>query len=159
LVTLAELESIALRRNPTLVLARAQIDASMAKSLQAGLFPNPVLGYTTDQIGAQGTPGETQGVFFEQEIFRGNKLRLSRAKYRQEALEADLQALAQQFRVLNGVRMAYFDVLAAGRSLAVQRHLQTNYEEMTPEALRPGTSLPRSVGPPTCPQTAGRSRG
>src|SRR5262249_51067594 len=123
LVTLVELESIALRGNPTLVQARAQIDASMAKSFQAGPVPNPVLGYTTDQIGAQGTPGETQGAFIEQEIVRGNKLRLSRAKYRQEAVEADLQARAQQLRVLNGVRARYFDVLAAHRYLAIQKDL------------------------------------
>jgi cobalt-zinc-cadmium efflux system outer membrane protein len=129
-LTLADLEALALRQNPTLVQARAQVDASMAKSFQAGLFPNPVMGYTTDQIGAEGTPGETQGFFIEQEIFRGGKLRLSRAKYLQEAQAADLQALAQLLRVVNGVRIAYFDVLAAHRHLEIQRHLLGNYEEM-----------------------------
>jgi cobalt-zinc-cadmium efflux system outer membrane protein len=102
----------------------------MAKSLQAGLFPNPVLGYWTDQIGAAGTAGEGQGAFFQQEIFRGNKLRLSRAKYRQEAFEAELQALAQQMRIVNGVRARYFDVLAAHRYLEVQNHLLKNHDEM-----------------------------
>jgi cobalt-zinc-cadmium efflux system outer membrane protein len=130
LVTLADLEAIALRGNPTLIQAQAQMDASMAKSFQAGLFPNPILGYTSDQMGALGTPGETQGAFFEQEIFRGNKLRLSRAKYRQEAVEAELQALAQQLRIVNGVRMRYYGVLAAHRYFEVQKHLLRNHEEM-----------------------------
>jgi cobalt-zinc-cadmium efflux system outer membrane protein len=130
LITLAELEATALRNNPTLIQAQAQIDASLAKSLQAGLFPNPLLGYTSDQIGAAGTAGEGQGAFFEQEIYRGNKLRLSRAKYRQEAFEADLQAAAQQLRIVNGVRARYYDVLAAHRQLNVERELLKNHEEM-----------------------------
>jgi cobalt-zinc-cadmium efflux system outer membrane protein len=129
-ITLAELEAIALRHNPTRIQAQAQIDASMAKSLQAGLFPNPLLGYTTEQIGARGTPGETQGAFFEQEIVRGGKLRLSRAKYRQEAIEADLQAAAQQLRIVNSIRSRYYDVLAAHRYLNTQKELLRNQEEM-----------------------------
>jgi cobalt-zinc-cadmium efflux system outer membrane protein len=140
-ITLGELEAIALRNNPTMIQAQAQIDASLAKSLQAGLFPNPVLGYTSDQVGAQGTAGETQGAFFEQEIFRGNKLRLSRAKYRQEAFEADLQAMAQQLRIVNGVRARYYDVLVAYRHRNVERELLQNFEEMvrtTRESLNVG---------------------
>jgi cobalt-zinc-cadmium efflux system outer membrane protein len=129
-VTLAELEAIALRNNPTLIQAQAQIDASAAKSLQAGLFPNPLLGYTSDQIGAAGTAGEGQGAFFEQEIFRGNKLRLSRAKYRQEAVEAELQAITQQLRIVNSVRARYYDVLVTYRQLNVERELLKNQEEM-----------------------------
>jgi cobalt-zinc-cadmium efflux system outer membrane protein len=102
----------------------------MAKSLQAGLFPNPILGYASEQINAQGGPGETQGAFFEQEFFRGGKLRLSRAKYRQEAFEAELQVVAQHYRIINSVRAHYYDVLAAGRLLRIQRQLLGINEEM-----------------------------
>jgi hypothetical protein len=49
---------------------------------------------------------------------RGGKLRLSRAKYRQEAVQAEMQVRAQQLRVVNGVRMRYYDVLASSRSSA-----------------------------------------
>ena len=91
--TLPELESIALQANPTLIQAQAQVEASLSKSLQAGLMPNPVMGYVGEQIGAFGGPGETQGGFVEQEIFRGGKLRLSRAKYRQEAVQAEFVPL------------------------------------------------------------------
>jgi cobalt-zinc-cadmium efflux system outer membrane protein len=128
--SLGDLESIALGHNPTLVQARAQVDASLSKSLQAGLLPNPIAGYVSEQIGASGTPGETQGWFAEQEIPRGGKLRLSRAKYRQEAVQAQIQVQAQTMRVVNGVRERYYDVLAAQRSLAVKRHLLANFEEM-----------------------------
>ena len=88
---LSDLEAMALRHNPTLVQAQAQVEASMSKSFQAGLMPNPIAGYVSEQMGAGGGPGETQGGFVEQEIMRGGKLRLSRAKYRQEAVQAEMQ--------------------------------------------------------------------
>jgi cobalt-zinc-cadmium efflux system outer membrane protein len=128
-LTLSDLEAIAIHNNPTLVQAQAQVDASLSKSFQAGLLPNPIAGYVSEQIGAGG-PGETQGWFAEQEIPRGGKLRLSRAKFRQEAVQAQLQAQAQQLRVLNGVRTRYYEVLAAQRLLEVERELLANFEEM-----------------------------
>jgi cobalt-zinc-cadmium efflux system outer membrane protein len=129
-MTLAEFEAIAMRSNPTLVQAQAQVEASLAKSFQAGLFPNPIFGYASEQIGAQGRAGETQGAFFEQEIVRGGKLRLSRAKYRQEADQAQLQVMAQEVRILNGVRIRFYEVLAAQRMVDVERRLLANAEEM-----------------------------
>jgi cobalt-zinc-cadmium efflux system outer membrane protein len=130
-VTLGDLEAMAIHNNPTLVQARAQVDASLSKSFQAGLPPNPIAGYVSEQMGAGvGSWGETQGWFVEQEIMRGGKLRLSRAKYRQEAAQAQLQVQAQQLRILNGVRDRYFEVLAAQRLLAVEQELLANYEEM-----------------------------
>jgi cobalt-zinc-cadmium efflux system outer membrane protein len=139
-LTLDQLELMALQCNPTLVQAQAQVDASMSKSFQAGLMPNPVAGYVSEQIGAGGSPGpngsrtlgpgETQGGFIEQEIMRGGKLRLSRAKYRQEAAQAELQVLAQRMRIVNGVRMKYYDVLAAQKLVEIERELLENHEEL-----------------------------
>src|SRR5262245_25160004 len=77
---LAELEQLALQRNPTLAQAAAQVEASRAKALQAGLYPNPRAGYQADQIGIAGTAGELQGAFVQQEIVTAGKLRLGRAK-------------------------------------------------------------------------------
>jgi cobalt-zinc-cadmium efflux system outer membrane protein len=129
-LNLDELERMALQFNPTLVQARAQVDASLSKSLQAGLPPNPIAGYVSEQMGAGGGPGETQGGFVEQEIIRGGKLRLSRAKYRQEAAQAQIQVWAQQMRIINGVRMRFFDVLAAQRLVEVERELLQNHDEL-----------------------------
>lgn len=129
-LTLDQLESMALHFNPTLVQAQAQVDASMSKSFQAGLMPNPVAGYVSEQMGAGGGPGETQGGFIEQEIMLGGKLRLSRAKYRQEAAQAEMQVLAQQMRIVNGVRMKYYDVLAAQQLVEIERELLQNHEEL-----------------------------
>ena len=146
--TLAQLESIALQSNPTLVQDQAQVDASLGKSLQAGLMPNPVLGYVSEQIGAGGGPGETQGGFIEQEIDRGGKLRLSRAKYRQEAVQAEMQVEAQRLRIMNGVRIKYFEVLAAQQHIDVERDWPTEKSWSAPCGRWPMSDRP--TGPTSC---------
>ena len=135
---LADFERIALERNPTLRQAAAQYEAALSRSFQAGLYPNPTIGYVQEQIGAFGevrpttngivasrrsTPGELVGGFVQQEIITGGKLRLSRAKFAEEANAAQWQAVAQQLRVLNGVRTRYFEVVAAQRLIQVHREL------------------------------------
>lgn len=69
------------------------------------------------------SPGELQGGFVQQEIVTGGKLRLSRAKFAEEATTARWQGEAQRLRVLNGVRVAYFEVAAAQRLVQVEREL------------------------------------
>jgi cobalt-zinc-cadmium efflux system outer membrane protein len=135
---LADFERIALTRNPTLRQAAAQVDAAMSRSFQAGLYPNPTVGYIQEQIGAlgevkpttnglvssrKGTPGELVGGFVQQEFVMGGKLKLSRAKYAEEATAARFQADAQRLRVINGVRTRYFEVVAAERLIAINREL------------------------------------
>ena len=127
---LSSLEALALQYNPTLVQAGAQIQISRGKALQAGLLPNPTLGYAGEQIGAEGTPGEFQGLVIEQEIITGGKLRLSRAKYAQEAQQAQIQLLAQRYRVLYGVRIAFYNALANQRRVELRRQMIENSEEV-----------------------------
>lgn len=128
-LTLGDLEQMALQRNPTLVQAAARIDISRGKALQAGLCPNPTIGYSAEQIGVQGSAGEFQGGFIQQEIVTAGKLRLSRAKYQQEAYQAEIQATAQQLRVVNGIHMAFYDVLATQRLIEIHRELVKNAED------------------------------
>lgn len=125
-LNLESVEQLALQSNPTLVQAGAQISISRGKALQAGLRPNPQLGYVADQIGAEGTPGELQGMFVEQELVTGGKLRLSREKYAQEARQAEIQLLAQRYRVLYSVRVAFYDALLWQERLRLRRELKKN---------------------------------
>jgi cobalt-zinc-cadmium efflux system outer membrane protein len=128
-LSLADLEQMALQGNPTLAQAAAAVEASRGKAVQAGLYPNPTIGYAADQVGIAGTAGELQGGFVQQTIVTAGKLRLSRAKYNQEACEAELLALAQQYRVLNGVRMRFYELLALQRMIDLHRSLLGNAEE------------------------------
>jgi cobalt-zinc-cadmium efflux system outer membrane protein len=128
-LSLEDLERLALGNNPTLAQAAAAVAASRGKALQAGLYPNPVIGYQGDQIGAAGTAGELQGGFVQQTIITAGKLRASRAKYLQETREAEILATGQQLRVLNGVRVRFYQVLAGRRMLDVHREMLDNAEE------------------------------
>ena len=129
-LALADLEQMALYGNPTLAQAAATVDASRGKALQAGLYPNPTIGYRGENIGIEGSAGEFQGGFVQQTIVTAGKLRLSRAKYTQEAYEAEIRNLAQQYRVLNGVRMRFFELLALQRMIDLHRSLLENANEM-----------------------------
>lgn len=131
-LTLESLEQIALQSNPTLAQAAARVEASRGKALQAGLYPNPTVGYQGEQIGTGGAAGELQGAFIQQEIVTAGKLRLSRAKYEQEAVQAEIQALAQEYRVRNGVRMRFYDVVLAQRLVEVRAQLL----RLTEDALK-----------------------
>src|SRR5437899_11465517 len=106
-LSLGELEQMALQGNPTLAQAAAAVDASRGKALQAGLYPNPTIGYVGEQIGIAGTAGELQGGFVQQTIVTAGKLRLSRAKYNQTAYEAETRAVGQQYRIRNGLQLKH----------------------------------------------------
>jgi cobalt-zinc-cadmium efflux system outer membrane protein len=122
-LSLADLEQMALHGNPTLAQAAANVEAARGRAVQAGLYPNPTVGYEADRIGAAGSAGEMQGAFIDQTIVTAGKLRLSRAKYAHEVSQMEAQALAQQYRVLNGIRVRFYQLLAMQRLLDVRADL------------------------------------
>ena len=128
-LTLHDLEGMALANNPTLVQANAQFRGEQGAAYQAGLPFNPVIGYTSEQIGVNGTAGETQGAFVEQEIVTGGKLRLSRAKWAQRAQIAATNAQAQQQRVLNDVQTQFYRTIAAQRVVEIHGKLVANGDD------------------------------
>jgi cobalt-zinc-cadmium efflux system outer membrane protein len=147
-LSLADLEQMALQGNPTLAQAAASVGASRGKALQAGLCPNPTIGYVGENIGIAGTAGEFQGGFVQQTIVTAGKLRLSRAKYKQEAYEAELLALGQEYRVLNGVRMRFWELLALQRMIELHQRTVANAEEArrtTREMLNAGQATQADV--------------
>jgi cobalt-zinc-cadmium efflux system outer membrane protein len=122
-LSLAALEQMACEHNPTLRQANANIKAAQGRTQQAGLYPNPTVGYEGERIGAAGTAGEMQGLFIDQTIVTAGKLRLSRAKYAQEVSQMEAEALAQQYRVVNSVRTHFYRLLALQRLLDLRAEL------------------------------------
>src|SRR5687768_4784826 len=49
-ITLAEVEQLALQHNPTTTAAAAGIDAARGRTRQAGAWPNPVIGYSGEEL-------------------------------------------------------------------------------------------------------------
>ena len=118
---LEELERMAAANNPTLRQAQHEIEAAKARTLQSGLYPNPTVGYKSDEVRGGSFGGGEQGFFVEQPIILGGKLGLNRKVGAAEEKERQIAAEAQQQRVENDVRMAYYHVLAAQERLALER--------------------------------------
>lgn len=126
---LAELEQMALTNNPTLAQAAAEIRAATGRKLQSGLYPNPTVGYQGEQIrgGTQG--GGEQGFFVSQDIVLGGKLGLSRRVFEQEKKQAEAEGEEQRLRVINSVRLFYYQALAAQEMVDLRRKLSQLAED------------------------------
>jgi len=128
-LTLGELEQMALSSNPTLAQAAAEIRAAEGRKLQSGLYPNPTVGYQGEQIrgGTQG--GGEQGFFVSQDIVLGGKLGLNRRVFEQEKKQAEVEGEEQRLRVINSVRLFYYQALAAQDMVDLRRKLSQLAED------------------------------
>jgi cobalt-zinc-cadmium efflux system outer membrane protein len=123
LVTLEQVQKIAHELNPTLRQVEAEIRAAKARQQQAGLYPNPTVGYTGDEIRGGSVGGGKQGFFAQQTIVTGEKLRLSRDVFGKQVNLAEIEAEEQRIRVESAVKMAFLRVLAAQELLDARRDL------------------------------------
>jgi cobalt-zinc-cadmium efflux system outer membrane protein len=121
LLSLESVERIATESNPTLRQAEMEIRAAKARQQQAGLYPNPTVNYTGDEIRGGSVGGGKQGFFVQQNIVMGGKLGLSREVYGKEVKLAEIEAEEQKIRVQSAVRMAFLRVLAAQELLEARR--------------------------------------
>lgn len=123
-LTLEQLQQIALTNNPTLGQAQAGIRAAAGRTLQAGLWPNPTVGYTGEEIRGGSYGGGQHGVFIQQPIILGGKLGLSRKVFAEEGKQTEAEAEEQRLRVENGVRVAFYQSLAAQQMLETRNQLR-----------------------------------
>jgi outer membrane protein, heavy metal efflux system len=123
-ITLDQLERLALQNNPTAAAAAAGIDAARGRTRQAGALPNPVIGYSGEEIktGDLDRRGE-HGFFVEQTIPLGGKLRLSQNVFQKTVEQAEAVRDLQRLRILNSVRQTYYSVLLSERRIEVQERL------------------------------------
>jgi cobalt-zinc-cadmium efflux system outer membrane protein len=137
-LTLADLERIALAKNPTVVQAKAEVEAARGRALQAGLLPNPVVGYTAEDFAYRAGVGQgKQGVFIEQTIPLGGKLALGRAIFENEIAEAEANLETQRLRVINSIRALYWESVISARRVEVRERLAA----LTDEAVRTSHQL------------------
>lgn len=111
-LSLEAVEQMTLTYHPGIAELAARVEAARGQWVQAGLYPNPLVGYSGQQIGSRGL-AEQDGVFVQTEIVRGGKLRLSRAVAEQEIMRAEMELSVEQMRALTVVRKAYYDTLVA----------------------------------------------
>ncbi len=123
LVTLEQVEKIAGESNPTLRQAEAEIRSAKARQQQSGLYPNPTVAYTGDEIRGGSVGGGKQGFFVQQTVVTGGKLGLSREVFGKEVRLAEIEAEEQKMRVQSAVKMAFLRVLAAQELLDARRDM------------------------------------
>ena len=119
---LEQLEELALERSPALAVAARRIEALQGTFLQAGLYPNPTIGYQGEEIGDEGRAGQ-QGIVVSQRIVTGGKLGWNRSVVSQEIAAAEQRWQMQRYRVISDVHAAAHEVIAAQRTVALAEEL------------------------------------
>jgi outer membrane protein, heavy metal efflux system len=106
-------------------MAQVQANMQVAAGLvqQAGLYPNPTVGYYGDEIRGGSYGGGDQGAFASQTIVLGGKLRAARRVAKLEANEIETSGQVQRLRIINNVRALFYQVLAAQRMVEVRQNL------------------------------------
>ena len=120
---LEELERLALANNPTVAQVQANIRATASLARQAGLYPNPSVGYYGDEIRGGYLNGGKQGGFVSQTVVLGGKLGAARRVARLLTQQAETGGALQRLRILYNVRMLFYQVLADQRMVDVRQHL------------------------------------
>lgn len=144
-VSLAELEQIALECNPTLKLAVAEIEKERGNWQQVGLYPNPTVGYVQSDA-TRSDESHTNGLLVQQTFVTGDKLTKNRDIEAFGLEDARWQHEAQRMRVLTDVRLRYFDVVGAQEQLALVEEIRGLAEESlkAAQALRKGQQVPET---------------
>src|SRR3989441_8570459 len=115
--TLEQLQQSAVEHNPTLKQAQAEIRAAEGRKRQAGLYPNPTVGYQGEQIRGGSQRGGEQGGFIQQDIALGGKLGAAQRVFEQERRQAEAEREEQLLRVQHAVAVAYYQSLGAQKNV------------------------------------------
>lgn len=122
-LNLADFEGWADHFNPTLAQANAIVRRSEQQGRQAGLWPNPSVGYQGEQIRGGSYGGGEQGGFVQQTIVLGGKLGLRRNIYEREKAANLVGVEAQKYRVQNDVQQAFYTALTSQATVVVRQRL------------------------------------
>lgn len=143
-LSLGALQQIALDNSPVIRQAAADVDKSRGQARQAGLYPNPIVGYEGDTIGTADTAGYN-GVFFNQEIVTAGKLSLAQNSALMEMRAAEQNLRKSRITLASGVRRGYFGVLVAQERLKFARaiaHLSNEAYQAQVDLVAAGEAAP-----------------
>jgi outer membrane protein, heavy metal efflux system len=122
-MSLSDFEQLALANNPTLSQANAIVQRSAGQARQAGLLPNPTVGYAGEEIRGGSYGGGEQGAFVQQTIPLGGKLGLRRHVFEEQKREDEIGVSVQRYRVLSDVRQSFYAALAAQETVKLEAAL------------------------------------
>jgi cobalt-zinc-cadmium efflux system outer membrane protein len=128
---LSEAITIAMSQSPDILSAAAQVRANRGEAWQAGLYPNPTLGYEGDTINTLATAGY-HGPFFTQTVKTAGKLQLARTSLMFNARKAELNVQKTHVQVSTTVLARFYDVQVAAEAMRAAEALT----RFTDEAYR-----------------------
>lgn len=119
-VGLPELIGTTVERNPQLAQVGWAVETARGRAVRAGLYPNPTVAITGDELGDRTGPG---GIWttpmVSQEIVTANKLGLSKAAALKEVDQATLAVISERYRLFTEVRQNFFEVVVLQRRAEV----------------------------------------
>lgn len=115
-LSLANLQILAVQNNPTLSQAQAAITAEQGIYRQAGLYPNPQIGYL-NSTASNLSVKQSNGVFFSQEFVTAHKLQLAQQSASVEIRRYQWDLESQRLRILNDLKIRYYEVLGAQQAM------------------------------------------
>jgi cobalt-zinc-cadmium efflux system outer membrane protein len=131
-LTLPRLLELASKNHPELATARAKVDAARGQMIQAGLYPNPVVSPSIEELGNKDGPAGTPGVSISQDIITAGKLRLAQAAASYGLTAAEWQARTRWFDIVTKVKSAYYEMLTA----RLEVETSTDAVRITQESLK-----------------------
>lgn len=133
--SLGELQQLAMANSPVVRKAEAEVEAAHGQVIQAGLHPNPTVGYQADQIQPglrppTGSGAGQQGAFVNQLIKTAGKLRLAQQVAGYDYINALVAVRRARVDVAAKVREAYLAAAVARRGVEVNQALAAMADEV-----------------------------
>ncbi|MCE9566948.1 MAG: TolC family protein [Planctomycetes bacterium] len=132
-----EFVRLAVTQNPRLARATIAIDAAQGHQIQAGLYPNPDLAITWDEIGDRTGNGILYAPKITQTIVTGKKLQLSQLVATRAVDQATLELIAERYAVVGLVRAGFYETLALQQRIEILAELS----KLAEDAAKSGSTL------------------
>jgi cobalt-zinc-cadmium efflux system outer membrane protein len=142
-LSLDECLAIAKSNSATLSQAEAEIDRAKGQALQAGLKPNPIVGYRGSQINRGGKAGE-HGIFLDQKIVASDRLSWAREMFSREGNAAFSLLSIEEKKLCTTVSFRFYELLAEIQRLDAYSHRATRLKEQRtkfPGAVPPNINI------------------
>jgi cobalt-zinc-cadmium efflux system outer membrane protein len=138
--TLDELIGIAIANHPEVRAAHARVESARGKMIQAGLYPNLIMGPNLGETGDRVNHIGEGGARFIQTFVTAGKLRIAKQAAAHGVEAADWQAVTKWHDTVLRVRLAYYELLTAQR----EQDTMADIVRVSDEAFKATTALEKA---------------